>query len=445
MTLELVKLLKEAYMVESTRPDGSKSTVGEYMRFVTDCNLEMVTSKDMVLFDDTNQAVHCVCYNEDGMSQPNFPVKIISAPYEDIHTVETIMSKKNFEKFLSDGFFNNLPDFNDEKKKFMLNWANGIATIKQKSPHHTPVYTDNYKVPVVASVSDSASIAKAISEGKSVTLAADITLEEVLKINGDCSINLNGKTLTNSNGKRAIEINGGNVTIRNGAIEALGNGADAIFMNAIEENGGSPCTLTIDKTTTIIANDCCVLMKGEGAVLNTAGSLSSTSGGYSAIQGNGKAGGITVNVTGGIVASKSSAIYFPCKANLNVSGDANIIGATGIYQKAGTMNITGNPTIVGTGKKVEYTYNSNGCFDTGDAVVIEACNYPDGVPTVNINGGLFISTNANAIAYYQQSEEYKIDNEKFINNGKFSSDVSAYVRDGKTCVKEGNVYVLKLA
>jgi hypothetical protein len=130
---------------------------------------------------------------------------------------------------------------------------------------------------------------------------------------------------------------------------------------------------------------------------------------------------------------------------LNVSGDANIIGATGIYQKAGTMNITGNPTIVGTGKKVEYTYNSNGCFDTGDAVVIEACNYPDGVPTVNINGGLFISTNANAIAYYQQSEEYKIDNEKFINNGKFSSDVSAYVRDGKTCVKEGNVYVLKLA
>lgn len=145
MTLEQIKMLKESYMVESTRPDGSKSTTGEYMRFITDCNIEFITSKDMVLIDDTNQAVHCVCYNEDGFSQSTFPVKIITAPYEDIHVVEAIMSKDNFKKFLENGFFKNIEGFSTDKKNFMLKWVDSIKTHAQKTPpqHTQPYYVDN--------------------------------------------------------------------------------------------------------------------------------------------------------------------------------------------------------------------------------------------------------------------------------------------------------------
>lgn len=442
MTLDQIKMLKESYMVESTRPDGSKSTAGEYMRFVTDCNLEFVTSKDMVLLDDTNQIVHCVCYNEDGHSQSTFPIKIISAPYEDIHAVETIMSQKNFENFLENGYFKQIPDFSDEKKKFMLNWAKGIVNKAQKTPsqYEVPYYSDKE---TLASVANSESIAAAIAAGKSIILAADITLTDTLEVNGNCSINLNNKVLTSADGKRAIQINGGNIIIRNGTIEANGN--DAIFMNAVPNAGGSPCKVTIDKTATLVSTDCCVLMKGEGAELVTEGTMYSTGGEYAAIQGNGAAGGISVNVTGGMISSKDIAIYFPCKTNLNISGNANIIGSSGIYQKSGTMTITGDPIIIANGEKVDYKYNGNGANSTGDAVIIEACDYPDGVPVVNINGGSFFSTNANAIAYYQQSEEYKISNEKFISAGEFSSDVSAYVKNGKVCVKDGNKYVINLA
>lgn len=144
MTLDQIKMLKESYMVEGTRPDGSKSTTGEYMRFITDCNIEFITSKDMVLMDDTNQAVHCVCYNEDGFSQSAFPVKIITAPYEDIHAVEAIMSKDNFKKFLENGFFKNIKGFSVDKKNFMLKWVNDIKSQAQKTPpqHIQPYYVD---------------------------------------------------------------------------------------------------------------------------------------------------------------------------------------------------------------------------------------------------------------------------------------------------------------
>lgn len=442
MNVNHIKMLYESYMAESTRPDGSKCTTGEYMRFVTDCNLEFVTSKDMVIMDDANEAVHCVCYNEDGFSQSAFPIKIISAPYEDIHSVETIMSPENFEKFLNDGFFKNIPGFSADKKNFMLKWSKGIKNKAQKTPpqHSAPYYKDS---PVITSVNSEEDIIAALAAGKNITLASDIELEETLVANGDCTINLNNKVLTAPNGKRALEIKGGNVTIKNGTIAATATGSDAIYMNAIADDGGAPSTLNIDRTAYIIAQDCCVLMKGK-ATLNSNGLLTSI-GDYAAIQGNGTAGGITVNVTGGSVTSKDIAIYIPCKGKLNISGDAQITGSTAIYQKSGEMYITGAPIITGIGEKKDYEHNSNGCNSTGDAIVIEACDYPDGAPIVTIRGGTFKSNNAEAVGYYKQSDSYKMENEKFIHGGKFSSDVSEYVVDTLHCINVGDLYHLQTA
>lgn len=146
MNANQIAILREAYMLEAARPDGRKSTAGEYMRLITDCNLEFVTSKDMVLFDDTNEIVHCVCVNEDMVGQADFPVKIISAPYEDIHSVETVMSRDNFKKFLNSGFLNNVPGFSADKKAFMVKWCDDLKIQAQQAVRATPYHDQNPKI-----------------------------------------------------------------------------------------------------------------------------------------------------------------------------------------------------------------------------------------------------------------------------------------------------------
>lgn len=462
MNTNQIKTLNDSYKKESTRPDGSKSTLGEYMRFITDCNLEFVSSKDMVLCDDANEMVHCVCVNEDAYSQANFPVKIISSPYEDIHAVETIMSRENFEAFLNEGFFSNTNNWSDDKKEFMKKWAKGLKIQAQQLPYSTPFHTDTAGVvsmpnmphvrndgittinsgvsassKTFASVETEEDVINAINSGKSVILKNDITLNaEPITINNDTTINLNGHTITGSSGKRAIMINSGNVTINDGTIIAVGN--DAIMLNGVVDNGGSPCSLTLSDSVKVIADDCAVLMKGPDVVLNTSAYLESLGGNYAAVQGNGSAGDIVVNITGGEIVSKDVGIYFPCKTTLNISGNAKITGSTGVYHKSGRLVITGGE-ITGNGEKVEYVHNGNGCNSTGDALVIEACDYPDGVPVATIMGGKFTSKNASAVAYYQQSEEYKLANEKFITGGTFNTNISKLVANGYVRNADGKV------
>lgn len=452
MDANQITVLKDSYNKEATRPDGSKSTLGEYMRFITDFNVEFVSSKDMVLYDDANDMIHCVCVNEDAYSQANFPVKIISTPYDHVHGIETIMSRDNFEAFLDNGFFSNTNNWSDEKKEFMKKWANGLKIQAQQLPYATPFYTDtagtmsmpsmpnvrNDGITTINSGVSSASktitsaknedeIINAIKAGKSVILKKDITMtSEPLTITGDTAINLNGHALTGASGKRAVMIKSGNVTITNGTITGIGN--DAIMLNGVVADGGAPCSLTLGDDVKVIADDCAVFMKGPDAVLNTSGYLESKGGKYAAIQGNGIAGDIVVNITGGEIVSKDVAIYFPCKTTLNISGNAKITGSTGVYHKSGRLIITGGE-ITGNGDKADYVHNNNGCDSTGDALVIEACNYPDGVPVVTIMGGKFNSVNASAVGYYQESEKYAMSNEKFITGGAFNTNVSKYIAD----------------
>ena len=59
------------------------------------------------------------------------------------------------------------------------------------------------------------------------------------------------------------------------------------------------------------------------------------------------------------------------------------------------MTITGG-ALKATALKEDFEHNGNGCNYTGDALVVEACNYPGVVPTVNINGGTFTITDNTA-------------------------------------------------
>ncbi len=265
-------------------------------------------------------------------------------------------------------------------------------------------------------------VTKYAADGAVVKLASDVTLseDEVIDTAGkSITLDLNGKKLSVEK-NAIIKLKNGNLTVKNGSIDAA---VDAFY---VESEGSA--VLNLESDVNVTAGDCCVVLKKQGAVLNTEANLVSTSGNYAPIQGNGSAGGIKVNITGGTIKSEDVGVYFPSKTELNISG-GKIEGKSAIYHKSGKLTISGGE-FVAVGPKADYVHNGNGCNATGDALVIEACDYPDGVPVVSITGGKFTSANADAIGYYQQSEDYKLADEKFVTGGVFSSNPTEYVADG---------------
>lgn len=258
-----------------------------------------------------------------------------------------------------------------------------------------------------------------IADGK---MSSDVELTEKVVIEKDTTLDLNGKTLTMTE-KASISVQKGELTVKNGTVVAAG------YAFRVEASEGK-AILNIESDVKATARDCAVFIKNQGSVLNTKGNLLST-GGFATISGVGNAGegGVTVNITGGSVTHKTmAAVYFPNTKVLNISGGI-IEGATAVYHKSGKLNITGGE-LIGTGAKVDYKYSGNGCIETGDALVIEACNYPGGVPAVSITDGIFTSENNKAVGYYKQTEDYKLADEKFITGGEFNQDVSEYVPAG---------------
>ena len=277
---------------------------------------------------------------------------------------------------------------------------------------------------------------------------------DTIYLNSDYSTNNIGKMTLNADKKITLDLNGstasltanyrvdafgalftvkkGTLTVTDskatGGIVASGTNARAFNVDGTANTAATEAVLTIGEGVSVSsAADCCVTIFGK-ATLNTAGDLSSPA--NFAIAGNGTANnaGTVINITGGTITGDEVAVYHPQNGTLNIS-DGTITGDTAIYQKSGTLNITGG-TITGNGAAAEYTYNGSGANATGDALVIDNCGYPGGVPTATISGGTFTSTNANAVGSYYYAEKANAAITGFITGGTFSSDVSAYVANG---------------
>ena len=152
MNAEQIQLLKETHMSE-VEANGKKTTLGAYMRFCLDGGIDFVTSKDLVVFDDTNNMLHCVAINEDGRSQANYPIKVISTDYGIVQQVECIYSQENFETMLNNGFMSSI--ISDEKKKIILNWSQSIRNQAIQPSRATPYYTTDPMIipaPAVAGI-----------------------------------------------------------------------------------------------------------------------------------------------------------------------------------------------------------------------------------------------------------------------------------------------------
>jgi hypothetical protein len=198
------------------------------------------------------------------------------------------------------------------------------------------------------------------------------------------------------------------LTVSGGAIAATGEDSYGIF-------GQNTSTVNVSGSASISATGWGIAMVGTSTLNVTGGTISSSGYGIST---NGNAGeDCTINISGGTINGVVLGVYQPSGA-LSISG-GTITGATGVYFKSTDITISGG-TIIGTAEKGDYSYNGNGANATGDALVVDSCNYPNGLGTISISGGTFTSTNGNAVGSYN-SKGGKLQT-GFITGGTFSDD-----------------------
>lgn len=230
----------------------------------------------------------------------------------------------------------------------------------------------------------------------------------------------------------------GTISITGGTVSATGETSYAIQSSSstVNVSGGTVSAVTEaihleSSSTATISGDAVVKVTGEStwgivvyskSTLTVQDNATIQSNGF-AISGNGSAGQgeTTINIEGGTITGGDAGIYQPQSGSLNITG-GTITGATGVYVKSGELSVTGGE-INGTGAKADYNYNGNGADPTGDALVIDNCGYPGGVPVVSVTGGKFTSTNATPIGSYAQEGYEPLSN--FVSGGYFNKELDA--------------------
>lgn len=269
----------------------------------------------------------------------------------------------------------------------------------------------------------------AAKDNDTVTLLKSYQIDKYISIKTPIVLDLGGNTLTSATSGFDVYKN---FTLKNGTLKTNTWGVwvqneNVNFTLASDATINADCNTTLTNAPAIIA------------VQNASADISGTATAQHnfAVSGNGTSGwgGVTINVNPGANISTTTdapALYFPNTTSLNITG-GTITGGTGVYVKSGTISIS-DGTIIGNGPKADYEFDDNGANSTGDALVVETCNYPGGAPTASVTGGNFKSVNANAIGSYAGNGE-TMPITGFISGGYFTSDPTAYVASGYAAVE----------
>ena len=256
---------------------------------------------------------------------------------------------------------------------------------------------------------DEATLRSAIEKGGYVRLVENVSVSNVISLNPtehkNTILDLGGNKITgieNSNSsKKLFYINNATFTVRNGHIETPEgwytfrvNGRKGEDKATKDPNAEIVNTkLILEESLTVTSHGCSVFVWGAGAELVTSATLTND-GEFGTISGNGNTGCDVKSVTilgGQVTHTKEVAIYIPNCKNWNITG-GTITGTTAVYIKSGTVVIGKDAKLIATGDKQNYAYNGNGCHSTGEALVIDACGYPGGNPTVTIENGATFET-----------------------------------------------------
>ena len=269
--------------------------------------------------------------------------------------------------------------------------ASVAATANYEAGEATADFTVQAAVASVTksgTVTNYATLAEAVAAaeaGDTVTLLADASVERTTIENG-ITFDLGGKTLTGR-----VTVNSGTVTVKNGTIVGRFDAYDS-------------AVVTLDATATVKGD---AVVWGTGTygeagcktpTLNVYGTIVNTGDAAISFNGTDKSGAIVNIYDGAVVTSTDEIAIYQPSGNVNVQG-GTITGTTAIYTKSGALSVTGG-TITGNGAAAEFAHGDNGATATGDAIVVENCSYPNGVPAASITGGKVISANAKPVATY---------------------------------------------
>ncbi len=239
----------------------------------------------------------------------------------------------------------------------------------------------------------------ATSDTDTVVLTKDLTIESTIELNEGKVVNLDlgGNTISSSIAT-TFQVNEGSLTVNNGIVSV---DYEAFRVLGYGETAAS---LTLGSDLDVVSeNDCCIYTRGPKSEITTSADLTSR-GEFATIQGNGSEGNNIASLTingGSVTGENDIAVYVPHSGTYTITGGAVISGVNGMHIKSGILTID-DAIISATGEKFDFTHNGNGSSNTGDALIIEACDYPGGTPTVQILGGTFttVADEAYGIAYY---------------------------------------------
>ena len=283
-------------------------------------------------------------------------------------------------------------------------------------------------------------------------LQKDITTTSYITPSGtsckDITIDLNGHTYTSSStrgyavllGRNGTAASPNKFTLKNGtlvytnassefaAVQAQGKYNDIVIDNVTITSAVAGVSV-LSENQNVTIKDSSIIVDGADFALATNGSKT-------------KNGTITVeNST--LKSTGATAVYLPGDADATFT-DCTVEGKTAIYVKSGDVTINGG-TYTGTGDRT-YTYYGNGCYATGDAIVVDNCGYPGGAPDVNIQDGTFVGGEGHdAVAsYVKQDDPTETGNydrvENIITGGAFSNNATPHVDGGFTTKGNDNYY-----
>ena len=286
----------------------------------------------------------------------------------------------------------------------------------------------------VVEVETAEQLIAAVANGGEIKLTADVTVDAYVTINKATTLDLGGKTLTSKAGGFDVYAD---FTLKNGTVNTATWGV--WVQSGAKFTLETDAVVNADQNTTL--NDApALIVVGEGTTLDIYGKATAKGDNF-AVSGNGSngMGGVILNVYEGaeITSPEGIALYFPNTATLNISG-GTVTGTSGAYIKSGSATISGG-SIIANGAQADYEYYGNGANSTGDALIIDKCNYPGGNPTVSITGGTFTSANAKAVGSYVGNGAAEPVT-AFVSGGTFSTDVKEYLAEGKILQKNGDTY-----
>ena len=175
--------------------------------------------------------------------------------------------------------------------------------------------------------------------------------------------------------------------------------------------------LTIDGTA---VGSCLYGRINVGKSNNDNGNVVINGGAYSCCKGqtvlhvNGTCQNSSVTILGAeLVSPDDNGIQLSAAGTYAIT-DCVISGKTGIYLKAGTLTLKASTVRSTAQEHTDYKFDGNGSNPTGDAIVVDSCAYPGGIPTLDIDTGNNITAVEGSgnvqIGYYEKTPDVEFGN-----------------------------------